>query len=42
VDGGINDKTAPIVTAAGAEILVAGSYIFGSSDMTAAIRSLHS
>jgi ribulose-phosphate 3-epimerase len=28
VDGGINDITAPIVTKAGANVLVAGSYIF--------------
>lgn len=29
VDGGINDETAKLVSAAGAEVLVAGSYIFG-------------
>jgi ribulose-phosphate 3-epimerase len=32
VDGGIDDKTAPIVRNAGADVLVAGSYFFKSSD----------
>jgi ribulose-phosphate 3-epimerase len=32
VDGGIDVTTAPIVTAAGASVLVAGSAIFGASD----------
>lgn len=40
VDGGITDKTAPIVVEAGANILVAGSYIFGSKDRKKAIASL--
>lgn len=32
VDGGINEKTAPLALENGAEILVAGSYLFGHSD----------
>lgn len=40
VDGGINQETAPLVVKAGADILVAGSYIFGAADIPAAIRSL--
>lgn len=40
VDGGINDETAPRATAAGAQILVAGTYIFGSKDYSKAISSL--
>lgn len=40
VDGGINDKTAKLVTAAGANILVAGSYVYGADDVAQAIASL--
>ncbi len=40
VDGGIDDKTAPLVASAGANVLVAGSYIFKSGDYKAAIDSL--
>ena len=40
VDGGINDKTAKLVTAAGANILVAGSYVYGAEDVEQAIASL--
>ena len=40
VDGGINAETAESVRSAGANVLVAGSYIYGASDITAAIRSL--
>ena len=40
VDGGINDKTAKLVTAAGANILVAGSYVYGAQDVAQAIASL--
>jgi ribulose-phosphate 3-epimerase len=42
VDGGINDKTAKLVTAAGANILVAGSYVYGAEDVEQAIASLRS
>ena len=40
VDGGINDKTVAQVKAAGADVLVAGSYIFKHSDYAQAILSL--
>ncbi len=40
VDGGINGDTARQVIAAGANVLVAGSYIYESSDVVAAIDSL--
>jgi ribulose-phosphate 3-epimerase len=40
VDGGVHDQTAPRVTAAGANLLVAGSAVFGSSDPAEALRHL--
>jgi ribulose-phosphate 3-epimerase len=40
VDGGINPETAPLVREAGANVLVAGSAIFGKPDHAAAIASL--
>lgn len=40
VDGGINAETAPLVLAAGADILVAGSAIFGERDYQKAISAL--
>lgn len=40
VDGGINIDTASQVIAAGAEILVAGSAVFGNSDLRAAMENL--
>ncbi|TVY00698.1 ribulose-phosphate 3-epimerase [Cohnella terricola] len=40
VDGGINATTAGLVKEAGANSLVAGTYIFGSEDRAAAIASL--
>ncbi len=42
VDGGINDETASRVTKAGADVLVAGSYVFngGPDGYAAKIRSL--
>ena len=33
VDGGINDKTGPLCREAGADVLVAGSYLFGKDDI---------
>lgn len=42
VDGGINSKTAPLVIEAGAQILVAGSAIFGEKDYVKAIEALKS
>ncbi len=40
VDGGINDQTAAAVAAAGANVLVAGSYIFKSPDVGQAVQNL--
>lgn len=40
VDGGINDQTAPKVIDKGAEVLVAGSYIFNSKNMQEAVKKL--
>ncbi len=40
VDGGINNITSKICTSLGANSLVAGSYIYGSSDIKASINSL--
>ena len=40
VDGGINLKTAPAVRLAGADVLVAGSAVFGAEDFAAAIAAL--
>lgn len=40
VDGGINDKTAKLCREAGVDIAVAGSYIYDSNDIKAAIDSL--
>ena len=40
VDGGINKKTAPLVVEAGANVLVAGSAIFGAPDVGKAIREI--
>jgi ribulose-phosphate 3-epimerase len=42
VDGGIDAKTAPVVVAAGASILVAGSAVFGQKDRPAAMESIRS
>ena len=40
VDGGINENTGKICYEAGADVLVAGSYIFGNSNRAEAINSL--
>lgn len=40
IDGGVNDRTAPLLAEAGADILVAGSYVFGAPDPKAAIETL--
>jgi len=42
VDGGIDARTAPLVVAAGASMLVAGSAVFGRPDRGAAIESIRS
>lgn len=40
VDGGVNEKTGAELSMAGADILVAGSYVFKSKDMNDAIHTL--
>ncbi|MBU1726235.1 MAG: ribulose-phosphate 3-epimerase, partial [Candidatus Omnitrophica bacterium] len=40
VDGGINGETAALVVEAGANILAAGSYVFGAKDPKAAIKNI--
>lgn len=40
VDGGINQETAKAVVQAGADVLVSGSYIFGSGNYALAISNL--
>ena len=40
VDGGVNAETGKLLTDAGADILVAGSYIFNSSDPREKIKTL--
>jgi ribulose-phosphate 3-epimerase len=40
IDGGINEKTAPLAIEAGARVLVAGNAVFNAPDRAAAIRRL--
>lgn len=40
VDGGVDDTTAPLCVEAGADVLVAGSAVFGAQDPAAAVRRL--
>lgn len=40
VDGGINETTAPLVASCGADMLVAGSAIFGAADRAAAMERI--
>lgn len=40
VDGGVNAETAPLLAEAGADILVAGSYVFNAEDPLGAISCL--
>ncbi len=40
VDGGIDGTTAPLVKAAGANVLVSGSYLFKAKDIDSAVASL--
>ena len=40
VDGGIAPRTAPLVVQAGANVLVAGSAVYGAADIPAAIAAL--
>ena len=40
VDGGVDPNTAPLVNQAGADVLVAGSAVYGAADPEQAIRTL--
>ena len=40
VDGGVDENTTPLCVQAGANVLVAGSAVFGKKDRAAAIRTL--
>lgn len=40
IDGGVNDKTGPMLIEAGADVLVAGSYVFGAKNPKAVISEL--
>jgi len=42
VDGGVQGETAPRLVAAGVDVLVSGSYVFGASDPLKVISSLRS
>ncbi len=42
VDGGINGETAPMAVKAGANVLVAGNYIFSAPDMAARVKEIKS
>ena len=42
VDGGVNHDTAPRLVAAGVDVLVAGSYVFGATDPEQRIKELKS
>jgi ribulose-phosphate 3-epimerase len=40
VDGGINAATARVAVESGANVLVAGTSVFGQADMAAAVRGV--
>jgi ribulose-phosphate 3-epimerase len=40
VDGGINAETAPQAVKAGADVLVAGNYVFSAADMKATVENI--
>ena len=42
VDGGVQGETAPRIAAAGVDVLVSGSYVFGAKDPEQVIRDLRS
>ncbi|MCH7403230.1 ribulose-phosphate 3-epimerase [Belliella kenyensis] len=42
IDGGVNQQNAPLLIEAGADVLVAGSFVFNSSDPIDTIRTLKS
>ena len=41
IDGGVQNETAPRLVQAGADVLVAGSYVFGSQNPEQVIHDLH-
>jgi len=41
IDGGVNDKTIAEISAAGTDVFVAGSAIFGSPDYKQTITKFH-
>lgn len=40
IDGGVDDKTAPLCVQAGADVLVAGSYVYNSPDVSERIKKI--
>lgn len=42
IDGGVNEKNAPLLMDAGADVLVAGNFVFSSSDPIETIKRLKS
>lgn len=42
IDGGINAETAPLAAKAGATVLVAGNYVFSSSNIPATVKEIRS
>ena len=42
IDGGINAETAPLAISAGADVLVAGNYIFSAEDMGQRVKEIKS
>lgn len=42
VDGGINAETAPLAVKAGADILVAGNFLFSADDMSGRVKEIKS
>ena len=42
VDGGINAETAPLAVSAGANVLVAGNFLFSADDMVAKVKEIKS
>ena len=40
VDGGINAETAPLAVKAGANVLVAGNFLFSAEDMGAKVKAI--
>ena len=40
IDGGVDDKSAPLLVEAGADVLVSGSYVFKAADPIATIHGL--